>query len=53
MLKLREEFLAIEEDSSAGRMGVSLDEFESYWDSIISEVKNGLSDNFPCAGVNN
>jgi len=41
MLKLREELLAVEEERSAGRMGVSPDELESYLDEIIGEAQNG------------
>ncbi|MCL2426876.1 MAG: type II toxin-antitoxin system Phd/YefM family antitoxin [Oscillospiraceae bacterium] len=40
MLKLREELLAVEEDRVAGRIGVSIDELESYLEGIISEVEN-------------
>jgi hypothetical protein len=35
MLKLREELLAHEEDSLAGRTGMTQDKLDSYLDSII------------------
>lgn len=38
MLKLREDLLAVEEDRSAGRIGTTLDELDSYLESIIDEV---------------
>ena len=41
MLKLREELLAVEEDRLAGRAGTTLDELDSYLDSIIDEVEHG------------
>jgi prevent-host-death family protein len=40
MLRLREELLAVEEDRSAGRMGVSPDDLESYLDGIIREAEH-------------
>ena len=44
MLKLREELLAVEEDRLAGRTGVTLDELDSYLESIIDEVEHGKED---------
>jgi len=41
MLKLREELLSIEEDRLTGRAGVTLDELDSYLESIIDEVEHG------------
>ena len=38
MLKLREELLSVEEDRAAGKIGYSLDELDSYLDSIIDEA---------------
>ena len=38
MLKLREELLSVEEDRAAGKLGYSLDELDSYLDSIIDEA---------------
>lgn len=38
MLKLREELLAVEEDRIAGRNGVTIDEFDSFLDDVISGV---------------
>ena len=43
MLRLREELLAVEEDRTAGRIGTTLDELESYLESMIDEVENGKS----------
>jgi prevent-host-death family protein len=40
MLKLREELLAVEEDRSAGRSGITPDELDSYLEDIISEVEH-------------
>jgi len=41
MLMLREELLAVEEDRLAGRAGTTLDELDSYLESIIDEVEHG------------
>lgn len=41
MLKLREEQLAVEEDRLAGRAGYTLDELDSYLNSLIDEVEHG------------
>lgn len=41
MLKLREELLAVQEDRLAGRVGVTLDELDTYLDSIIDEADHG------------
>ncbi len=38
MLKLREEFLAVEEDRMAGRQGCTLDELDVYLDDMITEA---------------
>lgn len=38
MLKLREELLSVEEDRAAVKIGYSLDELDSYLDSIIDEA---------------
>lgn len=43
IIKLREELLAVEEDRTAGRIGCSPDELESYLDGIIDEVENGTN----------
>ncbi|MFB5268638.1 type II toxin-antitoxin system Phd/YefM family antitoxin [Paenibacillus enshidis] len=43
MLKLREELLAVQEDRIAGRAGVTLDELDTYLDSIIDEAEHGKS----------
>ena len=40
MLKLREEWMAIEEERVAGRIGVTPDELESYLDDVINEVEH-------------
>ena len=40
MLKLREEFLAAEEDRIRGRKGYTVDEASDMLDSIIREAKN-------------
>lgn len=37
MLKLREELLAVEEDRAAGRTGCTVDELDSYLESILAE----------------
>lgn len=37
MLKLREELLAVEEDRLAGRTGCTVDELDSYLESILAE----------------
>ncbi|MEI6578006.1 MAG: type II toxin-antitoxin system Phd/YefM family antitoxin [Eubacteriales bacterium] len=37
MLELREELLAVEEDRTAGRTGVSLNELDTYLNEIIGE----------------
>lgn len=37
MLKLKEELLAVEEDSIAGRNGCTLDEFDAYLDDVIAD----------------
>ena len=36
MLRLREELIAVEEDRLAGRMGLNLDELDSYLDDILA-----------------
>lgn len=41
MLKLREELLAVEEDRTAGRLGTTPDELDSYLESMIHEVEHG------------
>lgn len=41
MLKLREELLAVQEDRLAGRVGVTLDELDTYLEGIIDEVQHG------------
>ncbi|MFM9279270.1 type II toxin-antitoxin system Phd/YefM family antitoxin [Paenibacillus jiagnxiensis] len=41
MLKLREELLAVQEDRLAGRTGITLDELDTYLNSIIDEVQHG------------
>ena len=38
MLKLREEFLAVEEDRLAGRGGCTVDDLDSYLDDVIAGV---------------
>ena len=38
MLQLRENLLAIEEDRAMGRKGYTVDEVESYLESILNEV---------------
>ena len=38
LLKLREELLAVEEDSLSGRTGCTPDELDSYLDSVIAEA---------------
>ena len=38
MLRLREELLAVEEDRLHGNIGCTLDELDSYLDSIINEA---------------
>ena len=38
VLRLREEVLAAEEDRTAGRNGVSLDELDAYLDNLIAEA---------------
>lgn len=38
MLKLREEFLAVEEDRLQGRGGCSLDELDAYLDDVMAGV---------------
>ena len=38
MLRLREELLAVEEDRLHGNTGCTLDELDSYLDSIINEA---------------
>lgn len=42
MLKLRDELLAVEEDRLQGRNGCSLDELDSYLNSVIAEVKKDV-----------
>ena len=37
MLELREELLAVEEDRTAGRTGISLNDLDTYLDEIIGE----------------
>lgn len=37
MLALREQLLSVEEDRSAGRRGCTIDELNSYLDSILNE----------------
>ncbi len=41
MLKLREELMAVKEDRSAGRLGTTLGELDSYHDGIIDDVEHG------------
>ena len=36
MLKLREELLAVEEDRLAGRTGCTVDELDTYLDSVVA-----------------
>ena len=43
MLKLRDELLAIEEDRLQGRNGCTLDELDSYLNSVIAEAKKMFS----------
>ena len=38
MIKLREELLSVEEERIAGRKGCTLDDLESYLESVIAEV---------------
>lgn len=38
MLKLREELLAVEEDRLAGRLGCTVDELDTFLDSVIAGV---------------
>ena len=38
MLKIREELLAVEEESITGRNGCMLDELDDYLDTVIAEV---------------
>jgi hypothetical protein len=38
MLKLREEFLAVEEDRMEGRKGCNLDDLDTYLDDVIAEA---------------
>ena len=42
MLKLRDELLAVEKDRLQGRNGCTLDELDSYLNSVIAEVKNDV-----------
>ena len=42
MLKLRDELLAVEEDRLQGRNGCTLDELDSYLNSVIAEAKNDI-----------
>ena len=42
MLKLRDEFLAIEEDRLQGRNGCTLGELDSYLNSVIVKVHNDI-----------
>lgn len=37
MIKLREELLAVEEDRLAGRTGCTVDDLDTYLDSILAE----------------
>jgi len=39
LLKLREDLLSVEEDRIAGRVGVSVEDLDSYLTNIIEEVK--------------
>lgn len=39
LLKLREELLSVEEDRIAGRVGLNVEDLDSYLTSIIKEVK--------------
>ena len=43
MLKLRDELLAVEEDRLQGRNGCTLDELDSYLNSVIAESKKMFS----------
>ncbi len=43
MLKLRDELLAVEEDRLQGRNGCTLDELDSYLNSVIAEAKKMFS----------
>lgn len=38
MLKLREELLAVEEDRAMGRSGCTVEELDSYLDTVLGEV---------------
>lgn len=37
MLQLREQLLAVEEDRAAGRFGCTVDELDTYLDSVLNE----------------
>lgn len=39
LLKLREDLLSVEEDRIAGRLGLSIEDLDSYLTNIIKEVK--------------
>ena len=45
MLKLRDELLAVEKDRLQGRNGCTLDELDSYINSVISEANNDIYHN--------
>lgn len=42
MLKLRDELLAVEKDRLQGRNGCTLDELDSYLNSVIAETNNDI-----------
>lgn len=41
MLRLREELVAVEEERLAGRHGMTVDELDGHFESIIDEVEHG------------
>lgn len=43
MLKLRDELIAVENDHLQGRNGCTLDELDSYLNSVIAEAKKMFS----------
>jgi hypothetical protein len=43
MLKLRDELIAVENDRLQGRNGCTLDELDSYLNSVIAEAKKMFS----------
>lgn len=38
MIQLREQLLAVEEDRAAGRFGYTIDELDTYLDSVLNEA---------------